>query len=246
MRTELVGLEVGPVRGKIGFGSAVIGRCIDRWSAISNFSLSDKSMHPPRRAPREPVLDDSCYLNVASVIARSARFFTHGKRKHSKRLALQGWGDSGCCPQHASGERESQPSSTGRPWAEAPVQPAGYVRTSGFCYTIGRKGSVLQRAGLAKFRQTYQEVGFWLSKFVVFSDYRFNDLQLRRRGGFRNRESAGRRTKVSLRQWHTYHPQQCFGNERQQRPTNCEQNSLMKLWSTLASGGSFAFGEDPF
>ncbi len=80
MRTELAGLEVGPVRGKIGFGSAVIGRCIDRWSAISNFSLLDKNMHPPRRAPGDPARDDSCYLKIASVIARSAHFFTLEKR----------------------------------------------------------------------------------------------------------------------------------------------------------------------
>ncbi len=58
----MAGLEVGPVRGKIGFGSAVMGRGIDRWSAISNFRLLDKSMHPPRRAPGDPARDDSGYL----------------------------------------------------------------------------------------------------------------------------------------------------------------------------------------
>ena len=49
-------------------------------------------------------------------------------------------------------------------------------------------------------RAAAERLGFWLSKFVVFSDYRFNDLQLRRRGGFRNRESAGQRTKEGFSQ----------------------------------------------
>ncbi len=69
------------------------------------------------------VLYNSGYRNIASAIAYFAHFFTHGKRKHSKRLALQGCADWGCCPQHTSGERESHPSSAGTPWA---VQPPAH------------------------------------------------------------------------------------------------------------------------
>ncbi len=42
---------------------------IDRWSAISKFSLLDKSMHPARRAPREPLRDAH---NASCKIIREA------------------------------------------------------------------------------------------------------------------------------------------------------------------------------
>ncbi len=95
----------------------------DAWRASRNPDRDAQNASRNDIRDTQNVLYNSGYRNMASAIARFARFFAHGKRKHSKRLALQGCSDSGCCPQHTSGERESQPSSAGTVWAEAPVQP---------------------------------------------------------------------------------------------------------------------------
>ncbi len=47
---------------------------------MSNFNLSDKSMRPLGRAPRDPVREDSCYVKIASAIAHFAHFFTLEKK----------------------------------------------------------------------------------------------------------------------------------------------------------------------